>query len=128
MAKQPNKKRKKRKTKKEITELLLNLFRDQSSSLLSLKQIYNQLDLKTHPQKMLCRDIVDDLVKDDYLVERNKRYTLNRRGVILTGTFQRKSNGKNSFLPEDGGEPIFVAERNSGHAMNNDKVRIALCS
>ena len=125
MAKQPNKKRKKRKTKKEITELLLNLFRDQSSSLLSLKQIYNQLDLKTHPQKMLCRDIVDDLVKDDYLVERNKRYTLNRRGVILTGTFQRKSNGKNSFLPEDGGEPIFVAERNSGHAMNNDKVRIA---
>ena len=27
--------------------------------------------------------------------------------------------------PEGGGEPIFVAERNSAHAMNNDKVRIA---
>ncbi|MDR0893230.1 MAG: ribonuclease R, partial [Mediterranea sp.] len=33
-------------------------------------------------------------------------------------------NGKNSFIPEGGGDPIFVAERNSAHAMNNDKVRI----
>ena len=31
---------------------------------------------------------------------------------------------KNSFIPEGGGEPIFVAERNSAHAMNNDKVKI----
>ena len=42
----------------------------------------------------------------------------------MTGTFQRKSNGKNSFIPEEGGDPIFVAERNSAHAMNNDKVKI----
>lgn len=44
----------------------------------------------------------------------------------MTGIFQRKSNGKNSFIPEDGGETIFIAERNSAHAMNNDKVKIAL--
>lgn len=43
----------------------------------------------------------------------------------MVGTFQRKSNGKNSFIPEGGGDPIFVAERNSAHAMNNDKVRIS---
>lgn len=46
----------------------------------------------------------------------------------MTGTFLRKSNGKNSFIPDDGGEPIFIAERNSAHAMNNDKVKIALCA
>ena len=46
----------------------------------------------------------------------------------MTGTFQRKSNGKNLFIPEDGGEPVFVAERNSAHAMNNDKVKIILCA
>ena len=45
---------------------------------------------------------------------------------MLSRTFQRKSNGKNSFLPDDGGEPIAIAERNSAHAMNNDKVKIAL--
>ena len=43
----------------------------------------------------------------------------------MTGRFVRKSNGKNSFIPDDGGDPIFIAERNSAHAMNNDRVRIA---
>ena len=43
----------------------------------------------------------------------------------MTGTFQRKSNGKNSFIPDDGGDPIFIAERNSAHAMAGDKVKIA---
>ena len=63
---------------------------------------------------------------DDYITEVDKhKYKLNNHGVEMTGTFQRKSNGKNSFIPEGGGEPIFVAERNSAHAMNNDKVRIA---
>lgn len=38
----------------------------------------------------------------------------------------RRSNGKNSFIPEDGGTPIFVAERNSGHAMDGDKVKVQL--
>ena len=53
-------------------------------------------------------------------------YKLNDHGLIMTGVFQRKSNGKNSFIPDDGGETIFIAERNSAHAMNNDKVKIAL--
>ena len=43
----------------------------------------------------------------------------------MTGRFVRKNNGKNSFIPDDGGDPIFIAERNSAHAMNNDRVRIA---
>ena len=30
------------------------------------------------------------------------------------------------LIPDDGGETIFIAERNSAHAMNNDKVKIAL--
>ena len=45
-------------------------------------------------------------------------------GTEMTGTVQRKSNGKNSFIPEGGGEPIFVAERNSAHAMNLSLIHI----
>ncbi len=93
---------------------------------LSLKYIFEQLHLTTHPLKMLCMDILSELSMDDYITEVDKhKYKLNNHGVEMTGTFQRKSNGKNSFIPEGGGEPIFVAERNSAHAMNNDKVRIA---
>ena len=71
-------------------------------------------------------DILADMLTDDYITEVDKnKYKLNNHGIEMTGTFQRKSNGKNSFIPEGGGDPIFVAERNSAHAMNNDKVKIA---
>ena len=75
---------------------------------------------------MLCMDILSELSDDDYITEVDKhKYKLNNHGVEMTGTFQRKSNGKNSFHPEGGGDPIFIAERNSAHAMAGDKVRIA---
>ncbi|MFC2773947.1 MAG: ribonuclease R, partial [Segatella oris] len=37
----------------------------------------------------------------------------------------RKANGKNSFLPDDGGSPIFVSERNSMWATNGDRVKVS---
>lgn len=101
-------------------------FHSKPDEVLSLKYIFEQLHLTTHPLKMLCKDILSDMLLDDYITEVEKsKYKLNNHGVEMTGTFQRKSNGKNSFIPEGGGDPIFVAERNSAHAMNNDKVRIS---
>lgn len=115
--------------KKELVEMLLNYFRTKPSEAFSLKQLFQALKLTTHPGKMLCIDVVEEMVEDNFLIEIEKgRYKINDKGQILTGTFQRKSNGKNSFIPDDGGEPIFIAERNSAHAMNNDKVKISLCA
>lgn len=115
--------------KKEFVEILLNYFRTKPNEALSLKQLFQALKLTTHPGKMLCIDVVEEMLEDNFLIETEKgRYKINDKGQILTGTFLRKSNGKNSFIPEEGGEPIFIAERNSAHAMNNDKVKVALCA
>lgn len=115
--------------KKELVEILLNYFRTKPNEAFSLKQLFQALKLTTHPGKMLCIDVVEEMLEDNFLIEIEKgRYKINDKGQILTGTFVRKSNGKNSFIPEEGGEPIFIAERNSVHAMNNDKVKVALCA
>ena len=104
--------------KKELVEILLNYFRTKPNEAFSLKQLFQALKLTTHPGKMLCIDVVEEMLEDNFLIEIEKgRYKINR-----------KSNGKNSFIPEEGGEPIFIAERNSAHAMNNDKVKVALCA
>ena len=128
MAKKKEKKEKKagkRMSKKELAALLIDFFHAKSSETLSMKYIFSELRLTTHPQKMLCVDILHDLLADDYISEIEKgKFRLTNHGTEMVGTFQRKSNGKNSFIPEGGGEPIFVAERNSAHAMNNDKVKI----
>ena len=126
MAKKKEKKAGKRMKKKELAHVVLDFFHDRQQEAISLKYLFAVLHLTTHPLKMLCMDILADLLADDYIteVEKNK-YKLNNHGIEMVGTFQRKSNGKNSFVPEGGGDPIFIAERNSAHAMNNDKVKIA---
>ena len=128
MAKKKEKKEKKagkRMSKKELAALLIDFFHAKPSETLSMKYIFSELHLTTHPQKMLCADLLHDLSDDDYISEIEKgKFRLNNHGTEMIGIFQRKSNGKNSFIPEGGGDPIFVAERNSAHAMNNDKVKI----
>ena len=129
MGKKKEKKEKKagkRMSKKELVKVLLDLFHQKQGEVLPLKYIFDQLHLTTHPLKMLCIDILHELQEDDYINETDKnKFNLNTHGVEMTGTFQRKSNGKNSFIPDDGGDPIFIAERNSAHAMAGDKVKIA---
>lgn len=125
MAKNKEKKAGKRMKKKDLVNILMNFFHSKPTEALSLKFIFSELKMTTHPLKMLCIDILNELKDGDYITEVDKnKFRLNDHGKELTGTFQRKSNGKNSFMPDEGGDPIFIAERNSAHAMNNDKVKI----
>ncbi|MCD8079875.1 MAG: ribonuclease R [Bacteroides sp.] len=126
MAKKREKKAGKRMTRKELADKLMDFFHNKPSETLRLKYIFSELHLTTHPLKMLCTDILADMVADDYIVEvENNLFRLNDHGVEMTGVFHRKSNGKNFFIADEGGEQIFIAERNSAHAMNNDRVRIS---
>ena len=76
---------------------------------------------------MLAVDVLEEMAWDDYLSQTSdKGYRLNLKTQVQEGTFIRKANGKNSFMPDDGGKPIFVSERNSMFAMGGDRVRVAL--
>ena len=125
--KKKEKKGGKRMKKKELAELLVTFFRTRPETSFVLKQIFGSLNLTTHPLKMLCVDIIEEMLEENFLVETEKgHFQLNSRGQIMTGVFQRKSNGKNTFIPDDGGDPIAISDSNSAHAMNGDKVKIAL--
>ncbi|MBR3757144.1 MAG: RNB domain-containing ribonuclease [Bacteroidaceae bacterium] len=113
--------------KRALTDLLVELFRNNPDWEFTLKQIYADLYLKTHPLKMLCMDILSDLVLDEYIRELSRgRYKLNNMGQTLEGIFQRKPSGRNTFLPADGSAPVSIAERNSAHALDGDRVKVAL--
>lgn len=114
--------------KQELFEMLMEFFQNNQAETFPVKTIFKKLRLTTHPLKQLCIDILDDLVLDSIVNEvENRTYRLNNQGKILEGVFQRKSNGKNSFLPDgDEQSPVFIAERNSAHAMDGDRVRVAM--
>ena len=115
-----------RMSRKALADKLEGLFSSQPDKALSFKDIFRTLKLVTHPLKMQAIEIMEEMAWDDYLVQvSDNSYRLNMKGQIQEGTFVRKQNGKNSFLPADGGKPIFVAERNSMGALNGDAVRVS---
>ena len=119
------KKKNKRLTKNQLTEMLQDLFMRNADKTLSFKQIFKDLRLVTHPAKMLAVEIMEDMAWDDFLSKvSDNSYKLNMKGQVQEGRFIRKSNGKNSFEPDDGGKPVFVAERNSKSALTGDRVRV----
>ena len=127
MTKKKEKKAGKHMRKTELAGMLMTWMQMRPNEDFATKQIFRGLNLTTHPLKMLCMDILDEMVEEDFLLLDEKgHYKLNNHGIILTGTFQRKSNGKNTFVPDEGGEPIFIAERRSAHAMHGDKVKVSL--
>ena len=72
-------------------------------------------------------DLMEEMAWDDFLSKASDNsYRLNLKTQVQEGTFIRKANGKNSFLPDDGGKPIFVSERNSMFALNGDRVKVAM--
>ncbi len=115
----------KRMNKKQVTEALVELFQSMPGEELTFKQIFRLLHLDTHPLRMLAIDVMEELAWDDFLSKVSATsYRLNTKGQVQEGTFRRKANGKNSFVPDDGGKPVFVAERNSMFALDGDRVRV----
>ena len=117
----------KRLSKRQVADAIQALFQAHPNETYSLKQVFKTLRLDTHPAKMLAVDVLEEMAWDDYLSQTSdKGYRLNLKTQVQEGTFIRKANGKNSFMPDDGGKPIFVSERNSMFAMGGDRVRVAL--
>ena len=113
-------------SKKQLAKQLADFFTAQPGKTLSFKEIFKSMHLNTHPAKMLAIDIMEEMAWDDFLTKvSDTSYQLNTKGQVQEGTFVRKANGKNSFIPDGGEKPIFVAERNSMSALNGDRVKVS---
>ena len=119
--------RSKRMKKDFMVHAILELFKKDPKTVFNYKQVSKLIGIEAQVQKLQALDVLYALAEDDILVELDRgRFRYNSLGTIAVGTFQRRSNGKNAFIPEDNGEPIRVEERNSGHAMDGDTVRVQL--
>ena len=117
----------KRLGKKQVSEKLVEFFTQRGERPASFKEIFRTLHLDTHPLKMLAIDLMEEMAWDDFLSKvSDNSYRLNNNGQVMEGRFQRKPNGKNTFTPDDGSTPLFVAERNSMSALSGDRVKVSV--
>lgn len=110
--------------KRELQEKIMEFLLKQNKQSFNYKQIAFGIDA-TNPQSRLdIINLLDELVAAEEIQEvgLGKYKAFSNRGTENVGYFVRRSNGKNAVVIDE--EQIMVAERNSMHALNGDKVRV----
>ncbi len=110
--------------KRELQQKIMEFLLKQNKQSFNYKQIAFAIDA-TNPQNRLdIINLLDELVAAEEIQEvgLGKYKAFSNRGTENVGYFVRRSNGKNAVVIDD--EQIMVAERNSMHALNGDKVRV----
>lgn len=113
--------------RKELSQLVVNFLTQNNDKQFNYKQIAAAFNIRGEEGRRTLVKALDRLRAEDVLLETSRgRYRINNRGLMLEGRFERRSNGKNFFVPDDDGNVVNIPERNSKHAMNGDRVRIQL--
>jgi len=110
--------------KKDLIASMMTFFQQDTVRAFNYQQVSNALGVTKQALKVMVAECLAELALQDYLIEVSTgKFKFNERGLFIEGTIKRSRNGKNYLNPDDGGTPIFIAERNSGHAMDGDRVR-----
>jgi len=112
--------------RREFHDKVINFFNTQDEAPFNYKQVSAQVGAKTPKQRALIVEILEQLSVDGFINEiAPGKFRAAQRNNVAAGIFVRRSNGKNSVILEgDDSAPIMVAERNSMHALNGDKVMV----
>src|SRR5690554_6430312 len=113
--------------KKDISNSIIDFLTENNDKQFNYRQIAAALNVRGEEGRRVLVKVLDKLRDEDMLLETSRgRYRINNRGLMLDGRFERRSNGKNFFVPDDDANIIYIPERNSKHAMNGDRVRVQL--
>ena len=113
--------------KKQLREEVVAFLSARPRETFSLRQIYSALRLTSHPLKVLCVDVLNELL-DEEQIFRNYEGEIAYNGnttQVLEGTFHRTSGGRN-FVDFDDGTSVVVYDENTLHALNDDRVRATM--
>lgn len=114
---------------KELRNKVVQFVSQQKNNTFNYKQVAHAIEADTTAAHRTIALMLAELAFDGDLIEVSPgKYKTPQRSNVTTGTFVRRSNGKNSVVTDEDGESIFVAERNSMHALNGDKVRVIVAA
>ncbi len=127
MARKKNNSAKLQGEQRDLHDRVINFFNSQhNETSFNYKQVSAAIGANTPRARALVAEALELLTIDGFLAETSTgRYKAAGHNVVAEGVFVRRSNGKNSvLLDEQPTEPIEVAERNSMHALNGDRVTV----
>ncbi len=113
--------------KKDIATSLMNLFSSSPYKLYNHKQVSAAIGAKTKSDKQNVQQVLKELTDLGSIEDMDRgKYRLCAKSKFVIGVIDRNNNGKTHLIPEDGGDKIFIADRNINRALKNDTVKVLL--
>lgn len=112
--------------KRELSAMLIDFLSAHSGEGYTLHKLFQSLKLSSHPLRMLCVDIINEMLEDGTVVrKRNDEITYNGATQTMEGTFNRTSGGRN-FVDTDDGIGIAIYDEDTLHALPGDRVKVGV--
>ena len=112
--------------KSDLIRNIVNIFNSNPELTYNYKQMSKELAITAESQRIFINQLLYELLEEDFLVEISRgKFKLNSRGGYITGVIDRQGV-KTYLLTDDGGEPVFIPERKTNHALLNDTVKVFL--
>lgn len=112
----------------KLKDIIMSFAKTQGNTAFNYKQVSHAIGAAPRQQRAVAMELAEMAFDGDLIEIAPGKYKYPNRGNIGIGTFIRRSNGKNSVLLDDDEEAIFVAERNSMHALNGDRVKVNIAA
>ena len=114
---------------KQLHDKIQEYIWKQGNNTFNYKQVSAGVGARTPVAQRSVAMMLAEMAFDGEIIEVEKgKYKSPERNSVATGTFVRRSNGKNSVITDEDSETIMIAERNSQHALNGDRVKIHIAA
>lgn len=108
--------------RKQVQEYLIS----NPGEVYDLKRFFRLLNLSSHPVRMLCVDVLNELLDENFIARNDEgEFFFNGQPSITVGTFTRTSGGRN-FVDTEDGVGVAVYDEQTMHALPGDKVKVSL--
>lgn len=129
------KKNRTKRPKSALIGIVISIFAENPFRAFNYKQIGHLIGIKDKAGRDLLLNILSELVDNEELDEMKRgKYRLNpeklnelaNKKKYITGTVDMKKTGKAYIISDEGGDDIFIASNNVGHALHDDKVKVII--
>lgn len=113
--------------KRELSVMLTDFLSSHRGSGYSLHKLFQNLKLSSHPLRMLCVDIINEMLEDGTIVRKHgsDEITYNGTSQTMEGVFCRTSGGRN-FVDTDDGIGVAIYDEDTMHALPGDRVKVGI--
>ncbi|HEY9114711.1 MAG TPA: ribonuclease R [Bacteroidales bacterium] len=129
------KKSKSKRPKSALAAIILSSFSENPFKAYNYKQVGSLLGIRDKAGRDLLINILSELTKagelkeikpGKYMLAAEQLSQLANKKKFVTGRVEMLKTGKAYIISDEGGDDIFIAPNNVGHALHDDQVKVSL--